>query len=568
MTKDRKGADTVAKRLETLSKFNLKKKPYEHFRDFIFALVFALIVAVLVRSMWFDPYTIPTGSMRPTLKEKDSLVVSKTDFGINVPLKAKHFLFDPDLVQRSSIVIFTGENMDIPDVDTLYFYLFPGKKQYVKRLIGKPGDRLYFYGGLLYGIDKDGNDISKELQPERLSKIDHVPFLRLDGKVITPQFPMQGIFSPIVISQMNQPIAKLTLTPTHKVKGKMLVEGVEDIGDLWGMKNYAKARLLTKEQVKQYTKEEVGELPEGVLYLELVHSPSLKNLRLGRDAMDRYRPLIGLKTSIIPLSQDHLKTLFKNIYTARFIVKNGFAYRYGSTSYKPHLLPHLPGVPNGTYEFYYGKAYKILWQGITKELPADHPIYQFDSHRIQTLFNLGIEFNTLFDPENKQQFLFPSRFAYFRNGDLFVMGAPLLKKDDQTLADFVKREETKAAEAPSHSPYLPFIDFGPPLKEDGTINAAVLKQEGLEIPEKSYFVLGDNYAMSADSREFGYVPEDNLRGGPVWIFWPPGSRWGVPNQVPYPFINQPRLIVWTIAGVIVAIWLFIRYRRRKLPLKF
>lgn len=82
--------------------------------------------------------------------------------------------------------------MDIHDVNTIYFYLFPGKKQFVKRLIGKPGDILYFYGGQIYGIDKDGNDISKELNPEFLSKIDHVPYIHLNGKMEIPAKPTGG----------------------------------------------------------------------------------------------------------------------------------------------------------------------------------------------------------------------------------------------------------------------------------------------------------------------------------------------------------------------------------------
>ena len=71
--------------------------------------------------MWFEPYTILTGSMRPTLKEEDYLVVSKTDYGINIPLQAAHFYFDPNLVQRGSVIVFNGENMDIEDNNTTYF---------------------------------------------------------------------------------------------------------------------------------------------------------------------------------------------------------------------------------------------------------------------------------------------------------------------------------------------------------------------------------------------------------------------------------------------------------------
>jgi signal peptidase I len=568
LAKDRKQADSLAKKLESLSKVNLRKSSLEHFRDFALALLFALIVAVLIRGMWFDPYEIPTGSMRPTLKEKDRLVVSKTDFGINIPLRAKHFYFNPDLVQRNSTVVFTGENMDIPDVDTMYFYLFPGKKQYVKRLIGKSNDTLYFYGGQIWGIDANDHDISDILQLHSLEKIDHIPFLDLEGKIITPQFPLQGIYSPIVISQINKPIAKLTLTPTHKVKGEMLIPGVSDIGQLWGMKNYAKARLLTKEQVKQTTKQNLDDLPDAPLYLELVHNPSLHHLRLGRDGYNRYRPYTVMSSSIIPLNHDHLNKLFSNLYTARFVVKNGYAYRYGSTSWKPHMHPHLPGVSDGTYEFYYGKAYQVLWQGITKELPKGHPLYNYNPQNLQTLFNFGIEFSTLFAPSSKDSFFTPSRFAYFRNQDLYVLGAPLLTKDDPTLVNYIQREKEFASKSLPHDPYIPFIDAGPPLKEDGSLDIELIKQYGLKVPDKSYFVLGDNHAMSADSRVFGFVPEDNLRGGPSFIVWPPGSRWGTPNQPPYAFFNIPRLVIWSLAGIIFILWLLVRYKRHKLPLKF
>ena len=135
-------ADELARKVESLSHLHLKKTPFDQIRELVFALGFALVVAVLIRQLWFEFYEIPTGSMRPTLKEKDRLVVSKTNFGINTPLSPSHLYFDPSLVKRNGIAVFTGENMDIPDVDTMYFYLFPGKKQYIKRNLGKPGDIL------------------------------------------------------------------------------------------------------------------------------------------------------------------------------------------------------------------------------------------------------------------------------------------------------------------------------------------------------------------------------------------------------------------------------------------
>ena len=95
-----------------------------------------------------------------------------------------------------------------------------------------------------------------------------------------------------------------------------------------------------------------------------------------------------------------------------------------------------------------------------------------------------------------------------------------------------------------------------------------VRKYGLKIPPESYLALGDNHAMSADSRDFGFVPQSNLRGGPDYIFWPPGSRWGAPNQPPYPWINGPRCVVWIIAGLSIWGWVYFQRRRSRIPLKF
>ena len=223
LKKNKESADERARYVESLASKLFKKNFFDHARDLILAIAFALLVAVVVRQMWFELYEIPTGSMRPTFKEQDRLIVSKTDLGINVPLTTKHLYFDQDLVKRSGIVIFTVENMDVRDPDTLYFYLFPGKKQYVKRLIGKPGDVLYFYGGLIYGIDKDGNDISHELQYPALSKIDHIPFIHFEGNVSASQpqrFADGDVYTSAVIHQMNEPIARLNVLSTGQLEGE------------------------------------------------------------------------------------------------------------------------------------------------------------------------------------------------------------------------------------------------------------------------------------------------------------------------------------------------------------
>ena len=59
------------------------------------------------------------------------------------------------------------------------FILFPGKKQFIKRMIAKPGDTLYFYGGEIYGIDAKGRELKELRDPEWMQKLEHIPFITI-----------------------------------------------------------------------------------------------------------------------------------------------------------------------------------------------------------------------------------------------------------------------------------------------------------------------------------------------------------------------------------------------------
>jgi len=577
MKRDRTGADTCAREVESLAGIYLRKTFLDQVRELVFALGFALVVAIIVRQMWFEFYEIPSGSMRPTFKEQDRLVVSKTNFGINCPLRLNQFYFDPQLVKRSGVIVFTGEEMDIRDVDTMYFYLFPGKKQYIKRMLGKPGDVLYFYGGKMYGVDAAGHDISPLLQLAQLRLIDHSPFIDFERKVVTPPAATAGVFSPVFIYQMNEPIAKLSVDKRGTIQGEIMPQTQihskgaplpSDYGALWGIDNFGMTRLLTAEEMQAHSDADMTGLEAGMLYLEIAHHPSFIGAKVVRDEYGRLRPTLGLSTTLLPLHEAHLRKLFDNLYTARFCVQNGIAYRYGSSYAQAaanSYAPRLPDVPDGCYEFYYGKAYEVKWQGWTVELPKSHPLYNFSPERLQLFYNVGIEWDLRFAPQVKNQSLTPARYTYFRNGDLFLLGAPILKKGDPSLATFVQRENTLHAATPS---YPPFVDAGPPLKSDGTLDVELIQNRGLVIPPKSYLALGDNHAMSSDSRDFGFVPQTNLRGAPDLIFWPPGPRWGLPNQPQYLFFNGPRTIVWALAALCIGGGTVYWKRRNKLPMNF
>ena len=510
--------------------------------------------------------------MRPTFQEKDRLVVSKTQFGLNIPLRPSHFYFNPVSVKRSGIVVFTGENMDIHDVDVKYFYIFPGKKQLIKRMIGKPGDTLYFYGGQIYGIDEFGNDISSELQVPQLDYVNHIPFISFEGKVVTPMPPVNGVYTPVFLYQMNLPVAKMSLSPFKQIDAELLyppkTTNHYSYADMWGFKNYATTRIVTKKHISKSTYQE---LPKSTYYLELTHNPSLKTAKMGRDAYYRARPMLGTSTSYIPLSEKKLKQVFSSLFTGRFIVKNGLARRLGSppiNNQTKHIFPYLPGIADGTYEFYKGQAYKVYPQGITKKLPAENPLCQFDVDRVITLYNIGIEFDNRFTPDDEAFAVTPARYSYFKDHDLYLMGAPIFTKNEPELINFIKVEYEKQSRSTKRAPYVAFDDNGPPLNPDGSLNTTMIQRFGIKVPDKHYLVLGDNYAMSADSRDFGFVPEDNIRGVPEFIFWPPGSRFGFPIQPHYALFTKPRLIVWAIALIVFILWGIWHKKTYGLPIDF
>lgn len=104
-------------------------------------LGWALLIALLVRTLLFQPFHIPTGSMRPTLLEGDYVIASKFAYGFsraslpgNPPLGDwRLFGGEP---RRGDIVVFRAPQD-------------PGQA-YIKRLIGLPGDRISMQSGVLY----------------------------------------------------------------------------------------------------------------------------------------------------------------------------------------------------------------------------------------------------------------------------------------------------------------------------------------------------------------------------------------------------------------------------------
>ena len=122
-----------------------KKKIIYLIYDNTKTLIGALIIAILIRSLLFQPFYIPSSSMEPTLLVGDRIFVSKYIYGYS-----KHsFPFSPNVTNKRFF-------SKLPKRGDLVVFKTPAdnRTDYIKRLIGLPGDTLQFINGELFLNDK------------------------------------------------------------------------------------------------------------------------------------------------------------------------------------------------------------------------------------------------------------------------------------------------------------------------------------------------------------------------------------------------------------------------------
>ncbi|MFQ5451422.1 MAG: signal peptidase I [Nitrospinaceae bacterium] len=124
------------KGLSPVSEPGVQKKTKTVFREYVEAIVIALLLALFIRTFVLQAFKIPSGSMKPTLQIGDHILVSKFAYGIHIPneipiINVKLF---PDIIlfsknpKRGDIVVFK-----FPKDET---------RDFIKRVIGLPGDLL------------------------------------------------------------------------------------------------------------------------------------------------------------------------------------------------------------------------------------------------------------------------------------------------------------------------------------------------------------------------------------------------------------------------------------------
>jgi signal peptidase I len=104
-------------------------------------LIYAVAIALAVRTFLYEPFNIPSGSMKPTLLVGDYLFVSKFAYGYS-----RHSLpFSLPLIEGR---IFA----ELPERGDVAVFKLPSdnRTDYIKRIVGLPGDRLQVRQGILY----------------------------------------------------------------------------------------------------------------------------------------------------------------------------------------------------------------------------------------------------------------------------------------------------------------------------------------------------------------------------------------------------------------------------------
>jgi signal peptidase I len=150
------------------SQSNASKAAEGGWRETIKIVVHALILAVIVRIFFYQPFNIPSGSMKSTLLVGDYLFVSKLAYGYSrysfpwavIPFKGRIFAAEP---KRGDVVVFK-----LPRDNTTDF---------IKRVIGLPGDEIAVRGGLLF---INGQEVPKVRKDSFVSPEEDRPIARFE----------------------------------------------------------------------------------------------------------------------------------------------------------------------------------------------------------------------------------------------------------------------------------------------------------------------------------------------------------------------------------------------------
>ena len=138
-------------------KIKLNPRVKQAVREYAEAIIIAFILAMIIRTFVIQAFKIPTGSMRPTLMENDRILVNKFIFRFKEP-------------QRGDVIVFR--------------YPEDQKKDFIKRLIAKPGETVQIVNGNIW---IDGKVVDEPQQIRSIYYYNYGPYGKPDETITVPQ---------------------------------------------------------------------------------------------------------------------------------------------------------------------------------------------------------------------------------------------------------------------------------------------------------------------------------------------------------------------------------------------
>jgi signal peptidase I len=145
--------------------------------ELIRVVIHAFILALIVRTLFFQPFNIPSGSMQDTLQIGDFVFVSKWSYGYSrysIP-------FSPNVLGGERVMGFWGHTPQRGDIAVFKFPMDTracgtafacDATDYIKRVIGLPGDTVQVKDGILY---INGTAVPRQKMPDRVVNLGAFP---------------------------------------------------------------------------------------------------------------------------------------------------------------------------------------------------------------------------------------------------------------------------------------------------------------------------------------------------------------------------------------------------------
>jgi signal peptidase I len=154
-----------------------EKKPW--YREYGEALLFALVLALIIRTFLIQAFKIPSGSMEDTLLIGDHLLVNKFIYGMEIPFTDERIL-TIRLPRQSDVIVF-----EYPEDRNKSFF---ERRDFIKRVVGVPGDvvevrnKQVLVNGEIFKLDQEVHK-EPDILPPQLSPRDFMAPVKVpEGK--------------------------------------------------------------------------------------------------------------------------------------------------------------------------------------------------------------------------------------------------------------------------------------------------------------------------------------------------------------------------------------------------